>query len=373
MAHIIQRGRGKWMVRVFLGRDGSGKPQFHNRTITGTKKDAQAWANDRERERDLLGGGAVRALELTVGGLLDDLVADYRINNKSFRWCELVVKMHLRPFFGSMPASRVGTDDIRAYVDSRRGKVLNGTINRELSLLRRAFNLAVKADPPKVTRTPRIPKLAENNVRQGFFEAAEYRALMAHLPESLRPVLAFGYLTGCRKGEILTLRWEQVDLLEGIVRLNAGETKNNESRIIPLTPDLLAMLKMERVRSQAEYPGSPWVFTHDGGQPWRTFKTSWAAACQAAGLWDAAKQKPTRLFHDLRRSGVRNLVRAGVPEGVAQRISGHKTRAVFERYNVVSETDLKDAARRLQDYLTVKTIKDQQHAENCGSHTLVTQ
>ena len=93
----------------------------------------------------------------------------------------------------------------------------------------------------------------------------------------------------------------------------------------------------------------------------------------AAGLWDAAKQKPTRLFHDLRRSGARNLVRAGVPEGIARRISGHKTRAVFERYNVGSETDLRDAARRLQDYLTVKTIDDQQHAENCASHTLLTQ
>ena len=105
------------------------------------------------------------------------------------------------------------------------------------------------------------------------------------------------------------------------------------------------------------------MFTHDGGQPWRTFKASWAAACQAAGLWDAAKKKPTRLFHDARRSAVRNMVRAGVSEDVAQRISGHKTKAVFSRYNVTSETDLKDAARRMDVYLAGKLAEGAQRAE----------
>ncbi len=88
----------------------------------------------------------------------------------------------------------------------------NATVNRELSLLRRAFNLARRHTPPKVAAVPYIPALEENNVRKGFFEDEQYRTLLDKLPECVRPVLAFGYYTGARKGEILSLQWSQVDL-----------------------------------------------------------------------------------------------------------------------------------------------------------------
>lgn len=267
----------------------------------------------------------------------------------------------------------MGSDTINEYIKQRAVKAANATINRELSLLRHAFYLGAKAEPPKVARVPRIPKLAEDNVRAGFFERADYQNLMATLPESLRALLAFGYYTGCRRGEILGLRWEQVDLIEGLAVLNPGETKNSEGRIIPLAPDLLELLRLERARRDNEYPESPWVFTHDGGRQWTTFKASWATACKSAGLWDAATEKPTKLFHDLRRSGVRNLLRAGVPEKIAQAISGHKTRAVFDRYNIVTETDLKDAARKLGVYETAKQKAEDESKVPASSHTLVTQ
>lgn len=354
MAQIINRGRNKWLVRVFMERDENGKRVFKNETVIGTKEDARNHAHELERKRSLYGVAALLSLDLTVGGLLDELERDYKINGKRLDWCETVLRLYLRPNFGNMPASRFSSKEIKGYIAQRQeAGAANATINRELALLRRAFNLAAKEDPPKVMKVPRFPKLAENNVRKGFFEDADYRALLPQLPDDLKPVLAFGYYTGCRKGEILGLRWNQVDLTEGIVRLNPGETKNDEARVIPLVPDLLAMLEMQKVKRDAECPDCPWVFFHDDGQRWRDFRDSWAKACKAAGLWEGDDKagRPTKLFHDLRRSGVRNLVRAGVPEKVAQTISGHKTRAVFERYNIVSETDLKRAARQLGEYL----------------------
>jgi len=169
----------------------------------------------------------------------------------------------------------------------------------------------------------------------------------------LRPVLTFAYYTGCRKGEILSLQWSQLDLLEQIVRLEAGTTKNDEARMIPLAPDLCEVLKMQKSIRDQKYPGCPWVFFRNGEQI-LDFRGGWEEACNAAGLWNEQTKKPTKLFHDLRRTGVRNLVRAGVPEAVAMRISGHKTRSVFERYNIVTESDLKSAAKRLGQYIQEK-------------------
>ncbi len=213
--------------------------------------------------------------------------------------------------------------------------------------------LGWRSTPRKVASVPHIPLLAENNTRKGFFEHDQFLAMRRALPEHLRPVLTFAYYTGCRRGEILALGWEQVDLVERAARLEAGTTKNDEARILPLTEELYQVLSMQRSIRDAKHPGCPWVFFTEAGEQVRNFRRSWETACKAAKLTDAAGDA-SRLFHDLRRSGVRNLVRAGVPEAVAMRISGHKTRSVFDRYNIVSERDLKDAARRLETYIHAK-------------------
>ena len=371
---IIERGKRKFLVRVFLGRDPStGKRVYDNKTIHGAKKDAQQYLNGALRERDL---GTFAGTDGTgVDDLLDGLLLDYKINGKRYDWAELVVRVHLRPFFGSTKASKVGTDQIRAYIAARQEKQVrtmpggkkrvvqpaaNATINRELALLRRSFNLGRMATPPKIASTPFIPMLAENNVRKGFFEHDAFLAVRQALPEEVRPVITFAYYTGCRKGEILALKWVQVDLAERAVRLEPGETKNDEARMIPLAPELYEVLVLQKAVRDLHFPESPWVFSRSGA-PIRDFRAAWEGACKTAGLVDADGE-PAKLFHDLRRTGVRNLIRAGVPERVAMMISGHKTRAVFDRYNIVSETDMKDAARRLGEYLAHKgTQLDARH------------
>jgi integrase len=153
--------------------------------------------------------------------------------------------------------------------------------------------------------------------------------------------------------EILTLQWRQVDLRAGEVRLDPGSTKNREGRVFPLTTELRKMLQRRldaRDSLQADGLICPWVFFRlvaDGRHgpkrpvPIRAYKKSWKTACRAAGC-------PARIPHDLRRTAVRNMVRAGIPERVAMQLTGHKTRSVFERYNIVSEGDLRDACKRLE-------------------------
>jgi len=221
----------------------------------------------------------------------------------------------------------------------------------------RMFSLALEAG--KVLFAPKVPRLAEHNARKGFFEAEEFRSVRDHLPPFLRPLVTFMYLTGWRISEVRSLEWRQVDFAAGEVRLDPNTTKNDDGRVFPFTAELRQLLELQRAeRDRLRQAGHvvPWVFWQVTGKrgsrrarratqkPQRivSFRKTWIAACRLAGC-------PGRIPHDFRRTAVRNLVRAGIPERVAVTMTGHKTRAVFERYNIVSPGDLLDAARKLDE------------------------
>lgn len=137
--------------------------------------------------------------------------------------------------------------------------------------------------------------------------------------------------------------------MAAVVRSEVGSPKNGEASIIPLAPGLFEVLKLQRERTTAEFSGCHWMF-HFQGDRITWFYKPWAAARVSAGLIDDNLQ-PNRVFHDLRRSGVRKLVRAGVPESVAQRISGQISRTAFERYNIVGEANIRQGAMPLGEHL----------------------
>jgi len=170
----------------------------------------------------------------------------------------------------------------------------------------------------------------------------------------MRGIAAFAYITGWRTpSEILPLEWRQVDMEAGEVRLDPGATKNGDGRVFPFTAALRRVLdEQQRIAKTVQ--------TTRGVAPRHVFcqvtgrrvacRVSVSAYCKA---WHRARILagcPTHIPHDFRRTAVRNLVRAGVPERVAMVLSGHRTRAVFERYNIVSPGDLRDAARRLDQF-----------------------
>jgi integrase len=337
MGSLYKRGR-IWWIKYYR----NGKP-IRASSRSRKLRDARALLRIQEAATKPLNFSDMEPNRVRFEEIANDFLNDYRANNrKSFVWAQRRTEQHLKPFFAGLRVTEITTEHVRAYRAKREAEgASNGSVNRELAALKRMFNLAAATTPPKVIHVPYIPMLRESNVRKGFFEHSEYLALRRELPEYLKPILILGYYTGARLGEILNLRWRQVDLKGRSVNLDPGTTKNDQPRTIPLAREVVKSLRALR---SSKSVSSGHVFTRRG-MPIRTFYVAWNSACERVGMRG-------KLFHDLRRTAVRNMVRAGVPERVAMAISGHKTRSIFERYNIVSERDLHMAARRLEAYLT---------------------
>ena len=350
MGSIYKRGNIFW-IKYYR----SGKP-YRESTHSSKESDAKRLLKLREGQIVENRFPGLRPEKVRFEELAEDFLNDYKVNGrKSLDRAERSLK-HLRDFFGGMRAIDITTDRIRAYILQRQQEgAKNATVNRELSALKKMFNLAARMTPPKVTNVPYIPHLEENNVRQGYFEYHEYLALRKVLPGYLKPVVSMAYYSGMRKEEILGLRWSQVDLMDGKITLSPADTKNKESRVIYLEGELLEVIHFQRALRDSKFPDCPWVFFTNDGQRIKSFRKSWIRACKEVGL-------EGRLFHDFRRSAIRSMIRAGVPERICMMVSGHKTRSVFDRYNIVDENDLKKASQRVIKY----------HEEKIYGHNLGT-
>jgi len=366
MGELKQRGQ-IWWIRYY-------KNGRRHEESSGSTKENDAKSLLRLREGDIERGVAItpKVGRIRFDEAVKDVLNDYRTNRKrSLDDVERRIDLHLKPFFGNRRMAAITTADIREYIDARQKEttvvrkaftftardgtprqvpeqrrtitgVSNAEINRELTALKRMFNLAIQAG--KLIQKPHIPFLKEHNVRVGFFERDQFLAVVQRLPQSVRPAATFAYLTGWRiDSEVLSLEWRQVDFHAGEVRLDPGKTKNGEGRTFPMTRELRQLLEAQRAVTEGLQRRDNVVCRHvfhRDGRPIRSFRVAFRTACVRAGC-------PGRVLHDLRRTAVRNLVRAGIPERVAMQMTGHKTRSVFERYNIVSVGDLRDAGRRL--------------------------
>jgi integrase len=240
---------------------------------------------------------------------------------------------------------------IDAYKKWRSGSgIANSTINRELAIIKRGFNLLKGLR--RIEFVPKINMLEEGNVREGFFEKWEVTALLHHLPPHVIPIVKFAYKSGWRTEEILNLTWGMVNLDAEEINLPPSLAKNKSGRKYPIVDgDLKKVFRQLWNNRVFVVNKSPYVFLNKNGTDrTKSFRKSWIKACKDAGIGE-------RLFHDFRRTCVRNLIRSGTPEKVAMQITGHKTRNVFEAYNIVSAEDMKRALKKQEEGLAKQSDK----------------
>jgi integrase len=304
----------------------------------------------------------------------------------------------LDAFFATMPSHAITEEKIDEFKLAQKATGLSdATINGYLRALRKMIKVSAK----RIKNAPEIKLLPEPPARKGFLTREQYLRLDAALPQYLRPITAFAFRTGMREGELVNLTWKNIFMSKGMIHLEADQTKNNEARDIPFgrIPELaniMAELSANRVLDYVfvrpdRYKSGK--FHHLG-----TFRKAWVRACIKAALgrmcWEcpvchklvevAEQPWPPEsipeevpsctcgvtcrwhyeglIFHDLRRTGVRNLRRAGVQESVAMKISGHKDRGVFERYNIVDTADVEQAMEKLDQFQQAEDRKLEQPA-----------
>jgi integrase len=346
---VYKRGKTYW-IKYYQ----NGKPYYES---SKSDKYADAARLLSKRLADITDGkqAGLRLDKVMLAELVQNLKDDYNLKGQ-----KRPRTTYLEKFFDSFRVVDVTSTEITRFINFRKEYgAANATINRELSALKKMLNLGAKSSPPKVDRVPHITMLEENNVKKGFFKHQDFLKFREALPYHLKNFVTFAYKTGWRFSEISNLTWKQIDRKNNVVRLDAGTTKNKQGRVIYLDSELQDIIQQQFVN---QLVGCKYVF-HRVGHRINDFRVIWNTICRQIGLgygyringkyvkkWENKYQSgPT--MHDFRRSAVRNMVRAGIPERVAMSISGHKTRSVFERYNIVDEEDLKAAAEQQEKYL----------------------
>jgi integrase len=315
-----------------------GKP-FRESAKTTNEKEARKLLKRRLEEitRPVFVGPSEN--KLGIEDLEKKVLADYEKNNRrSKKTVEFCFKP-LKAFFVFDRLIDITPTRIEKYQTARLAEgAAVATINRQCAYLRRGFKLLLDAN--EISYVPRIKLLEGENIREGFLNIPDFEAAASKIKnDDTRDIVEFLYASAWRSSEAETLEWSKVDLHDWVIRLARKNSKNKKPRTLVLVGELKEIIER---RLAKRLPDCPFVF-HRNGNPVKSFRRAFKSACKTAGLTGLVP-------HDMRRSGVRNLRRAGNDEHDCMEISGHKTRAVFDRYDIIDEEDQRLALERQQAY-----------------------
>jgi len=348
---VFKKGN-RWYIDYYLP---DGKRRREVVTIPGvdparvTRRDAERALSIRKAE---IAQGKFDIAKTHKPVLFDKLMAEYlewaRINHKAYER-DVMASKPLLAFFGGKPAHQISLWLVEKYKAHRRGKGRKPeTINKELSILRRVFNLAcewkrIGTNPIKGMKLLPVP-----NYLPRILKDSEFEALYRSAPSHFKPVLLCAYLTGMRRGELRLLKWEDVDLENGYIYVQ--ETKNNDSRAIPVCDVLLDTLKDLKRNSRSEY-----VFTTPEGEPYASktaWRTAWHNTLKKAGIGKLR-------FHDLRHTFVSNLIVEEKEDyATVMALSGHKDITVLKRYSHTRESAKREAVSKLGRRIETSRLMD---------------
>jgi integrase len=293
----------------------------------------------------------------TVHMLLAALLQDFELRKvRSLNSIKSYVG-HVERAFGAWKVIDLTEGAIKHYkADRDKAGHAASSINHSLQVLGQAIRpFLTKRGLP----VPEIHKLPEHNVREGFYSKGDVERLVPGLPEDLRDFFRWGFLTGWRKGAIASLKWADVDRETGSIRLSWRHAKNGKAQSLALVGELADIIERRwQARTITLKSGatliSPLVFHRGAGagkhlgaaRPVADFDKALKRACEAAGI--VYGRFGGRTFHCTRRSAARELRNAHQPESVIMKIGGWRTREIFDRYNIVDESDTAEAMLALQ-------------------------
>ncbi|MBW2083086.1 MAG: site-specific integrase [Deltaproteobacteria bacterium] len=280
-----------------------------------------------------------------------------------------VIKLSLKKFnsvFGDTIVGNIKPADLENYQAKRKLQgIADGTIDHEIgkakTMVFKAFdNNMVSGDTLRAFK--KIKKLVKRNAdaRTRVLSSEEFERLLQYSPPHLKAILSTAYYTGMRRGEILGLTWDKIDLKKRLIHLNASDTKDREARTIPICEKLYEVL-----RTIPRAIHDPHVFLFKG-RPVKDIRTALRKACKQAGIEYGRFAKSGFVFHDLRHTFNTNMRKAGVPESVIMKITGHSTREMFDRYNTIDQEDTRKAVGRLETFLASvdQNVDQDQKTEN---------
>lgn len=354
------KGCRRWQIQYYV----DGKPV---REATGQTSRVEAQKILTDRLNAVAHGQPITVRPVRVHELYQHLLRHNTSNGRptdKARWT-----LHLAPVWSNVLASRITSAMVLEYRNHRSEQgAATATVNRELALLRHMLRLGHQDG--LIAAAPHVKLAPEQNTREGFVSDAKLDELRRAAKELwLRAFVELACVYGWRRGELLGLRVAQVDFAANLIRLAVGSTKNKKGREVPLDAWPAARVLLQE-SCRGKKPDAH-VLTRPVGTPARDVRCAWRNLCCAVGLgrWvcstpkcDVEQAKQGRcpkckarawkyrglLVHDMRRTAVRNLRRAGVAEQVAMSISGHKTSSIFRRYDIVNNDDKVLALQQLQ-------------------------